>query len=438
MERVVVTGLGVVSCIGNTVPAFWEALCNGHSGIARITAFDPSSLSTQIAGEVKDFAFDPRAAKRTGRFAQFAMAAANQALADGGLLGQGGVEGLDPRRIGVCVGSGIGGEPFLEQQHERFLERGLGRYHPLTIPIIISNMAAANISIAHGLLGPNVCVSNACATGNHALGVAMDQIRMGRADAMLAGSAESALTRFTVDGYAQLGALSTRNDDPSGASRPFSLGRDGFVPSEGAGVLLPQSLSHAMRRGALILAELAGYGTTSDGHHLTAPHPQGEGAAQAMRLALDDAKLNPEDIQYISAHGTSTPLNDRLETQAIHTAFGSHARRLAVSSVKSMIGHGQGAAASIEAVAAVLSLHHGVIPPTINLHEPDPELDLDYVPGETRETRVNALLSNAFAFGGQNAVVALRRFDGGLCVPTGLVKAAPELQVPPPAAELGV
>jgi 3-oxoacyl-[acyl-carrier-protein] synthase II len=408
MERVVVTGLGLVSCVGNDVPTSWDALVNGRSGIARVAAFDPAPLSTQIAGEVKGFTFDSRQGKRMDRFAQFAMAAAGQALAQAGLAG---AEGVDPRRIGVCVGTGIGGEPFLEQQFTRFLERGAGRFHPLTVPIVIANMASANISIHHGLLGPNLCVSTACATGNHSIGVALDQIRLGRADAMVAGSAESTMTAFSLDGYAQLKALSTRNADPAGASRPFSLGRDGFVLAEGAGVLLLESLAHARRRGAAILAELAGFGMTSDGYHLTAPHPDGAGAARAMRLALEDARLNVEDVDYINAHGTSTSLNDALETRAIKAVFGERARRVPVSSIKSMIGHGLGAASGIEAAASVLTVMHGVIPPTINLHEPDPELDLDYVPHQARQAKVRVVLSNSFAFGGHNAVLAFRKFE---------------------------
>lgn len=411
MERVVVTGLGVVSCVGNDVPRFWENLSKGRSGVAPVTAFDASHLSTRIAGEAKDFTFDSRLSKRTDRFAQFAMAAAIQALQQGGLLSEGGVGGVTPDRIGVCVGTGIGGHAFLEQQHERYLERGPGRYHPLTIPIVIGNIAAANIAISHGLHGPNLCVSTACATGNHAIGVAMDQIRMGRADAMLAGSAEAALTAFSIDGYAQLRALSTRNDDPAGASRPFSRDRDGFVPAEGAGILLLESLTFAKKRGATILAEIAGFGMTGDGYHLTAPHPDAQGAAQAIRAALADARMEPAEVDCISAHGTSTPLNDALESQAIKKVFGDRAAHIPVHAVKSMVGHAQGGAAALEAVAAVLTLRHGLIPPTINLHEPDPELDLDYVPHVAREMPVRALLSNAFAFGGQNAVVAFRRFE---------------------------
>jgi 3-oxoacyl-[acyl-carrier-protein] synthase II len=412
MERVVVTGVGAVSCIGNDAKTFWKALQEGQSGIARITAFDPSAFSSQIAGEVKQFVFDAKLAKRMDRFAQFAMSAAQEALEQAGLLPESDGAASVPERIGVCVGTGIGGEPFLEQQHTKFLERGPGRFHPLTVPIIIANIASANISMHYRLLGPNLCISTACATGNHSIGVALDLIRLGRADAMVAGGTESVITAFSLDGYAQLRALSTRNDDPPGASRPFSAGRDGFVLAEGAGVLVMESLTHAQRRGADILAEVAGFGMTSDGYHLTAPHPDAKGAAEAMRLAMHDAGLNPDDISYINAHGTSTPLNDALETKAIKAALGEHARAVPVSSIKSMIGHSLGAAAGLEAVACVMAIRDGIIPPTINLREPDPELDLDFVPNEARQEPLTAVLSNSFAFGGHNAVVAFRKFTG--------------------------
>jgi|SRR5579863_7566292 3-oxoacyl-[acyl-carrier-protein] synthase II len=411
MERVVVTGLGVVSNIGTDVPAFWDGLVSGRSGIDRIQSFDASGLSTHIAGEVRNFSFDMKLGKRMDRFAQFAFSAAQQALAQAGLMPEdGGAAHVDPDRIGVCIGTGIGGEPFLEAQHTKFLEKGPGRFHPLTVPIIIANMASANVAIHHKLHGPNLCVSTACATGNHSIGMALDIIRAGRADAMLAGGTEAVITAFGIDGYSQLRALSTRNEDPKGASRPFSKGRDGFVLAEGAGVLMLESLSHARKRGAEILAEVAGFGMTSDGYHLTAPHPEGLGAVRAIQLAIRDAGLNPEDVDYINAHGTSTDLNDALETRAIKTVFGDHARKLAVSSIKSMVGHSLGGSAGIEAVASVLTVKHGVLPPTINLTEPDPELDLDYVPLQARQQPVNAILSNSFAFGGHNAVVAFKRF----------------------------
>ncbi|MFI5399989.1 MAG: beta-ketoacyl-ACP synthase II [SAR324 cluster bacterium] len=411
MERVVVTGLGVVSCVGTDVPSFWEALTAGRSGIDRIQSFDPTGLATQIAGEVRGFALDAKLGKRMDRFAQFAMSAAQQALTQAGLVPEGGgAAHVDPARIGVCIGAGIGGEPFLEIQHAKFLEKGPGRFHPLTIPIVIANMASANVAIHAQLQGPNLCVSTACATGNHSIGIALDLIRCGRADAMLAGGTEAVITAFSLDGYSQLRALSRRNDDPKGASRPFSRGRDGFVLAEGAGVLLMESLTHARKRGADILAEVAGFGMTSDAYHLTAPHPEGRGAIQAMRLALQDAGLNPQDVDYINAHGTSTELNDALETRAVKALFGGHARRVAISSIKSMVGHSLGGSAGLEAVASVLTVRHGVLPPTINLTEPDPELDLDYVPLAARRQAVNAMLSNSFAFGGHNAVVAFKRF----------------------------
>ncbi|MBI3993240.1 MAG: beta-ketoacyl-ACP synthase II [Candidatus Lambdaproteobacteria bacterium] len=411
MERVVVTGTGVVTCIGNDPQSFWASLLAGRSGIARITAFDPQLYATQIAGEVRDFALDAKQAKRMARFTQFAMVCAQQALEQAGLTPEaGGAGGIVPERIGVAMGTGIGGFPNLEAEHEKFLTRGHTRFHPLTVPMIISNIAAANIAMRFQLQGPNLCISTACATGNHNIAAAFDMIRHGRADAMLAGSTEAVISPFSLNGYIQLHALSTRNDDPQTASRPFSLARDGFVLAEGAGAVLLESLSHARRRGAQILAELAGAGQTADAYHLTAPHPDGRGAIGAMQGALRDAGLNPEQVDYVNAHGTSTPLNDALETEAIRRVFGDHARKLAISSIKSMIGHSLGAAAGIEAVATVLTIQHGAIAPTINLHEPDPALDLDYVPNEARAQRVDVAISNAFAFGGQNAVVAFKRF----------------------------
>ena len=409
MERVVVTGLGVVSCIGHDVATFWHSLIEGVAGIGRIAAFDPTPYKSQIAGEVRDFDFDPRAAKRLARFAQFALSASGQALDQAGLSTNG--EGsVDLARVGVSVGTGAGGFPFLEKEHAKFLDRGAGKFHPLTVPIVISNMAAANVAMRYGLRGPNLCISTACATGNHSIGNALDLIRLGRADVMVAGGTEAVISPFSLNGYIQLRALSTRNDDPPKASRPFSIGRDGFVLAEGAGVLVLESLSHAEKRGAPILAELLGFGMNSDAYHLTAPHPAAEGAASAMELAMKDAKLEPQAIDYISAHGTSTPLNDALETAAIKQVFGDHASKLAISSVKSMVGHSLGASAGIEAVAAVLTLMQGVLPPTINLDEPDPELDLDYVPNTAREADVKTVMSNSLAFGGHNAVVIFGKF----------------------------
>jgi 3-oxoacyl-[acyl-carrier-protein] synthase II len=409
MERVVVTGLGVISAIGLDVPSFWKSLVNGVSGIRRITHFDPSPLEVQIAAEAVGFTFDAREAKRLERFSQFAVSASEQALVQAGL--RPGEDGTDLARTGVSMGTGIGGFPFQNAQHRRFLERGPRKFHPLTVPIIIPNMAAANVAIRFGLNGPNICVVTACATGNHSLGQAMDIIRLGRADVMIAGGTEAAICAFAVDGFHQIGALSTRNDDPARASRPFSKSRDGFVLGEGCGALVLESLTHAERRGATILAELAGFGMTCDAYHLTAPDPKGEGARQAMLGALADAKLNPTQIDYINAHGTSTPLNDQLETLAIKRTFSEAAPSIPISSIKSMIGHSLGAAAALEAVACVLTLLHQTIPPTINLDEPDPELDLDYVPNQARAAKVKTVMSNSFAFGGQNAVTVFRKWE---------------------------
>jgi 3-oxoacyl-[acyl-carrier-protein] synthase II len=408
MERVVVTGLGVVSAIGVDVPTFWDSLVNGVSGVRRISLFDPSPLKVQIAAEAKDFSFDPKQAKRLERFSQFAVSASGQALEHAHLKpGEG---GIDPAHVGVSMGTGIGGFPFQNEQHQRFLERGPGKFHPLTLPIIIPNMAAANVGMRFGLTGPNVAVTTACATGNHAIGQALDILRLGRADVMVAGGTEAAICAFTVDGFHQIGALSTRNDDPPRASRPFNKSRDGFVLGEGCGALVLETLSHAERRGAPILAELAGFGMSCDAYHLTAPDPKGEGARQAMLAALADARVEPHRVDYINAHGTSTPLNDQLETLAIKRVFGESAGQIPISSIKSMIGHSLGAAAALEAVASVLTLVHGVIPPTINLDEPDPELDLDYVPNRAREAKLDTVMSNSFAFGGQNAVTVFRRW----------------------------
>jgi 3-oxoacyl-[acyl-carrier-protein] synthase II len=401
----VVTGLGVVSCVGTSVETFWDALIAGRSGIATISSFDASGLAVRIAGEVHDFSFDPKLAKRMGRFTQFGVHAAREALTQAGLLEGDAVRGVDPARIGACIGSGIGDIPFLNAQYDRFLAKGPGRFHPLTVPITIPNMAAANVAIQFGLEGPNVAPATACATGNHGLAWAFDIIRAGRADVVVAGGSESTMNAFVLDGYRMLRALSTRNDLPEAASRPFSASRDGFVLAEGAGVLVLESRSHARARDAEVLAEMVGVGMTCDAHHLTAPEPEGRGAVRAMRLALEDGGVASDEVGWINAHGTSTPLNDVLETRAIETVFGAAAARIPVSSVKSMVGHCLGGAAAIEAVASVLALSRGVIPPTINLDDPDPELTLDYVPHEAREWEPTVVLSNAFAFGGHNATV---------------------------------
>ncbi|MDH4121125.1 MAG: beta-ketoacyl-ACP synthase II [Deltaproteobacteria bacterium] len=414
-KRVVITGLGVVSNIGLDVSSFWDSLMAGRSGIRPITAFDASPYKTRIAGDVQGFSLPPHQSKRLERFSQFAVSAAAQALAQAGLLredalAQPGQGGLAPDRVGVTVGTGIGGFPMLEEEHAKFLQRGAGKFHPLTVPIIIANMAAANVSLMFGLKGPNYCVTSACATGNHSLGAGLDMIRAGRADAVLAGGVESTLSPFALNGYIQLKALSTRNDDPAGASRPFSLGRDGFVLAEGGGVVVLESLDSAKARGVEILAELAAVGMSSDAYHLTAPDPEGHGAVRAMSEALREAGISPQQVSYINAHGTSTPLNDQVETLAVKRVFGGAGQAPPISSIKSMVGHSLGGAAGIEAVASVMTLLKGVIPPTINLHEPDPELDLDYVPLKPREAKVDTVMSNAFGFGGHNAVSLFRRF----------------------------
>jgi 3-oxoacyl-[acyl-carrier-protein] synthase II len=410
-RRVVVTGLGVCSPVGTGVEKFWNALIHGCSGIGPITRFDASNLRSRIAGEVNDVDFEQRlpakVLKRTARFTHLALVAAHEALEHSRLPGGEGRED-----VAVVVGSGIGGFDWLMQEHKVFLEKGPGRFAPLTVPMIIPDMAAGVIAIETGCRGPNLCLSTACASGAHSIGTAFDLIRLGRADVALAGSAECTMDAYAVDGYCQLRALSTRNDSPRTASRPFSADRDGFVIAEGAGMLVLESLDHARARGATILAEVAGYGASADGYHATAPDPEGRGAIRAMKAALKDARIDPETVDVINAHGTSTPLNDVTETQAIKRVFGDHARALAVHSTKSMTGHSLGGSASIEAVASVLTIRHGIVHPTINLETPDPACDLDYVPNVARTMPVRCVMSNAFAFGGHNGVLVFRAFDG--------------------------
>lgn len=406
-DRIWITGIGLCTPLGTGVATTWEALIAGRSGIGPITRFDASALRSRIAGEVRDF--DPEAAlpsrvvKRSARFSQLALAAATEALADAGIA-----PGEEREPIAVVAGSGIGGFDYLEREHEAFLTRGPGRYSPLTVPLIIPSMAAGLIAMETGCRGPNLCATTACASGAHAIGTALDLVRAGRCDVALAGSTESTISPFAVDGYSQLRALSTRNDDPTRASRPFDRDRDGFVIAEGAGMVVLERASRARSRGARAYAELAGYGNSADGHHLTAPDPEGRGALRAMRAALADADLSPDAIDVVNAHGTSTPLNDVTETLALRAVFGAHAGRLMVHSTKSMIGHSLGAAAAIEAVVAALTVARGVVHPTINLEHPDPECTLDYVPHTAREARVRAVTSNAFGFGGHNGVLVMR------------------------------
>lgn len=411
-RRVVVTGVGVLSPIGNDRETFWNRLIRGESGIGSVTRFDPSNFPTQIAGEVKDF--DPldymerKEARRMDRFVQFAVAATKMAMQDAALD----MEKEDPNRVGVYIGSGIGGLATWEEQHKVLLNKGPRRVSPFFIPMMIANMAAGQVSIMTGAKGPTSAAISACATGTHSIGDAFKIIQRGDADVMIAGGAEATITPMAFAGFCAARAMSTRNEEPQKASRPFDKERDGFVMGEGAGVLILESLEHAEKRGASIIAELAGYGMSSDAHHLTAPAPEGEGACRAMQQAMKDAGLSPEEIDYINAHGTSTDLNDKFETMAIKNAFGEHAQRLAVSSNKSMIGHLLGAAGGVEAIATALTVKTGMIPPTINLETPDPECDLDYVPNQARESKVRAALSNSLGFGGHNATLLFKSYEG--------------------------
>ena len=409
-QRVVITGLGVVSPIGTGPVAFWQGLVEGRSGVDRITAFEPSGLPTQIAAEVLDFDptdyMDRKEARRNDRFVQFAYAAARMALEDARYS----ITPANATRTGVLIGSGIGGATTWEEQHRQLMQRGPGRVSPFFIPMIIVNMASGVTAILTGAKGPCSCVVTACATGGNAIGDAARMIQRGEVDVMMAGGSEAAITMLAVAGFCSMKAMSTRNDDPRRASRPFDAARDGFVMGEGAGVVLLEALEHAEARGARIYAELIGYGVTADAFHITQPDPEGDGAYRSMAAAIADAGIGPEEVDYINAHGTSTPYNDRLETLAIKRLFGDHARRLAVSSTKSMIGHLLGAAGGVELVACALALRHQVIPPTINYETPDPDCDLDYVPNAARPAHLGTVMSNAFGFGGHNAILILRAY----------------------------
>ncbi len=410
-RRVVITGLGVVSPIGTGVEKFWSNLIAGVSGVDTIKRFDPVEigLPVHIAAEVKDFEaekyFDKKDAQKVSDFIKFAVAAAEEAIKDSGLL-----EGKwDPYKVGVIIGTGIGGLKDIEEQQKVLMEKGPRRVSPFFIPYGISNMASGLVAIRFGFKGPNYCVVSACATGNHAIGDAMRLIQKGDIDVAIAGGCESAITPLGVAGFASMRALSTRNHEPQKASRPFDRDRDGFVMGEGAGILVLEEYEHAKARGAKIYAELVGYGATDDAYHITAPCVDGEGAYMCMKLALEDAKVKPEEIDYINAHGTSTPLNDKSETLAIKRLFGEHAYKLKISSNKSMIGHLLGAAGAVEAVATAKTVQTGIIPPTINLENPDPECDLDYVPNKAIEYLVNYALSNSFGFGGTNACLLFKK-----------------------------
>ncbi|MFQ5802132.1 MAG: beta-ketoacyl-ACP synthase II [Candidatus Methylomirabilales bacterium] len=411
MRRVVVTGLGVVSPVGIGVVPFWTRLLNGSSGIKRTTRFDPTDHECQIAAEVKNF--DPllwiekKEVRKMDLFAQYAVAAALLAVEDAQLK----VSDTNRDRVGVLVGTGMGGIPLLVEQHGILLEKGPGRVSPFFIPGIITNMASGRISMQVGAKGPNLCVSTACATGNHAIGDSFRIIQRGEAEIMLAGGTEAVIAPLCIAGFSACKALSTRNSEPERASRPFDKERDGFVMGEGAAVLILEALEHALDRGAAIYAEVRGYGMSGDAYHVTAPAPEGEGAAQSMQHALRDAGIRPEEVDYINAHGTSTPYNDANETLAIKRVFGDHAYRMALSSIKSMIGHTLGAAGALEAAATILSIKHGIVPPTINYEYPDPDCDLDYVPNKARNLAIQVALNNSFGFGGTNATVVFRRSD---------------------------
>jgi 3-oxoacyl-[acyl-carrier-protein] synthase II len=407
MTRAYVTGIGVITPIGSGADEFWDALLTGRSGAAQLTAFDTSEYPVRIAAEVDDF--DPEAfmgrrdAARTDRFAQMAIAAASLAVTHAA------IDHLDPDRTGVIVGSGIGGLATIEEQHSALLEGGPRRVSPFMVPRLMPNAAPALISMHLGINGPNLSVASACATGAHAIGEALTMIRTGRADIVLAGGAEAAITPLSLAAFARMGALSRRNEDPAAASRPFDRERDGFVFGEGAGVLVLESEDHARARCASPIAELAGYSATGDAFHVTQPAPDGSGAIAAMVGAMADAGVTPGDIDYVNAHGTSTPFNDKIETLAIKEALGNEAKRIPVTSTKSQTGHTLGAAGAIEAAATALTIWHDRIPRTINLEHPDPECDLDYVPEEPRDATVGAALSNSFGFGGQNACLVLKK-----------------------------
>jgi 3-oxoacyl-[acyl-carrier-protein] synthase II len=419
-RRVVVTGLGALTPVGNTAEEFWSSLKAGKSGVGPITKFDVSEKDasgefkyvTRIAGEIRNFDetkyVDKKEARRLDPYLKYAIATSAMAVEDAALD----TAKVDSARFGVLIGSGIGGITTLIEGEKVLNEKGPDRVSPFIIPMLIVNMAAGLVSMRFGAKGPNSSVVTACATGNHAIGDACKIIERGDADVMIAGGAEAIIVPITIAGFCSMKAMSTRNDEPEKASRPFDAGRDGFVCGEGAGIVVLESLEHAVRRDARIYAEVVGYGMTGDAHHMTAPDPDGDGATRAMQLALKEAGVEPSVVGYINAHGTSTPYNDKFETIAIKRVFGDHARRLAVSSTKSMTGHLLGAAGGIEAIATTLALHHGLLPPTINYDTPDPECDLDYVPNQARKVDVEYALSNAFGFGGTNATLLFRRYRG--------------------------
>ncbi|MBT3554599.1 MAG: beta-ketoacyl-ACP synthase II [Chloroflexi bacterium] len=410
-DRVVVTGIGLVTPVGSDRKTTWDSLLEGKSGIDYISLFDAEGFESRIAAEVNDFDAAPilgrKDARRLDRFAQFACIAALEALEDAGMD----MATEDPDRVGVLIGSGVGGIITISEQHKILLDKGPKRVSPFLVPMMLGDMASGQVSMMIGAKGPNFSTVSACATGTDSIGEALEMIRRGRADVVIAGGTEAAVCEIGVAGFNSCMALSTRNDDPQAASRPFDTGRDGFVLGEGAGLVVLESLEHAEKRGANVLAELAGYGASSDAHHVTQPHPEGEGAARAMKWAIQDAKLVPENVDYINAHGTSTPLNDKFETIAIKRMYGDHAYKLKISSTKSMTGHLLGAAGGIEAAFSVLAIKEGIIPPTINLDDVDPDCDLDYVPNKAVKQKVDVAMSNSLGFGGHNASLVFKSFQ---------------------------
>lgn len=408
-RRVVVTGMGIISPNGIGAEALWKSLLAGESGVRRFEAFDSTDFDCKIAGEVRGFEpshyfKNPKSARRTDRFSQFGMAASKMALEDSGID----LDQCDRERFGVLIGSGIGGLYSMEEEAQRLVKKGPSRVSPFTIAMMISNMASGLVSMEYDLRGPNMCIVTACATANNSLGEAWRIIKFGDADIFLAGGAEATITPLGISGFAAMKAVSCRNDEPHRASRPFDRDRDGFVMGEGAGIMVLEEYEHARRRGARIYCELAGYGCTGDAYHMTQPMPEGEGAARAMKIAMKHSKVNAEEVDHVNAHATSTPIGDICETRAIKLALGEHAKKIPVSATKSMTGHLLGAAGGVELAATILAIRDGVVPPTINLENPDPECDLDCVPGHAREQKVRVAMSNSFGFGGHNSTLLVR------------------------------